>query len=163
MKKLWMMVAVVVALATGCGTEMKDADRASSVRTERVTPPAVVTTEASSEVSMSEWVDDNAFRLMDMSVSLDNMANADGPLEMSVACESLRDAVDSAMAADPMPDRDVNAPYQSALREFRLGADACIDGIEYMDADALDEALAHMAQGTEFLEDASTALEGSRS
>jgi hypothetical protein len=102
------------------------------------TTPSVSTTVQSTAEQIGAWSTKYSPTISTLDTSYASLTKDEGSAEMiAVArdCQNIQDAVTSAQAFLPIPDRDLQKEWGTALAYYQSGARDCVKGVSDMETD----------------------------
>lgn len=155
---------VLAAIAvTSCGISGGDAAEEKRVEVEaRSVGAEPTTTTVDKRSEMRRWASDHADSILGVSEALDaasTAASAGSLTGLFVACDDLLTEATAFGSVPPSPDEDLNDELDSAMSEFRRGAQACMDGVLNVSETDIDRAVDHLANATDHIRNATDIVE----
>lgn len=111
---------------------------------------------------MLAWISASQDELEDVGTVLGTVTDAATlgvPSLLVDACIEMGEVVARAQTTLPTPDPELTNAYGSALEEFALAANDCVQGVSALDADLINSASEHLAAGAALIGEATQALE----
>ena len=154
MPRLVAILALTCVILTGCGSGTPDTRPFPSAE-----EPAV------EGVDLATWAGDNLGYVTEGSDLMQDIAYAADDMDVAAledACDELGGWARRGQQLDPAPDPDVNDPWQAALDDALMAAEACVNGASTGDSDELSRSADYISRFSDHILAATSALEGTR-
>lgn len=137
-------------LLTACTSTASTPTAAAPPVVTTIQPTSASTPTATGAQTVSDWYTSGGQASIDkISATMDKFdKDSDSVTKIAADCQQLVSDITAAQAADPIPDKQAQASWSSALTHYHDGASDCAAGVSSGDVDQVSKGTTEISEGT---------------